>query len=105
MFKWLIIPLFLTSGATTQENLPPKAVLYTRDTCIYCQKVFSHVADLESRVEIRDIRHPEYREELLKVGHKAQVPCLVVNGVALYESDQIILALNSSAPATRDRND
>ena len=34
--------------------------------------------------------NPAYREELIKIGGKPQVPCLVIDGQALYESDDII---------------
>lgn len=40
---------------------------------------------------LKDIRKsPASREELLKIGGKSQVPCLVIDGVALYESLDII---------------
>ena len=31
-----------------------------------------------------------YRDELIKIGGKSQVPCLVIDGKALYESLDII---------------
>jgi len=31
-----------------------------------------------------------YMDELIKIGGKSQVPCLVINGRALYESQDII---------------
>ena len=34
--------------------------------------------------------NPLYREELIKIGGKTQVPCLVIDGKALYESLDII---------------
>lgn len=34
--------------------------------------------------------HPAFREELIKIGGKSQVPCLVIDGKALYESNDII---------------
>ena len=33
---------------------------------------------------------PRNREELVKIGGKGQVPCLVIDGKALYESNDII---------------
>ena len=38
----------------------------------------------------------EIREELLAVGGKTQVPCLVIDGKALYESDDIIQWLKNN---------
>ena len=34
--------------------------------------------------------NPAFLEELVKIGGKSQVPCLVIDGRALYESDDII---------------
>lgn len=40
---------------------------------------------------MKDTRaEPRNREELIKIGGKPQVPCLVIDGKALYESDDII---------------
>ena len=33
---------------------------------------------------------PENRQELIKIGGNPQVPCLIIDGKALYESDDII---------------
>jgi len=42
-------------------------------------------------IPLKDIRaHPAYREELKKIGGKTQVPCLVIDGKALYESEDIV---------------
>ena len=34
--------------------------------------------------------NPAFRDELIKIGGKPQVPCLVIDGKALYESLDII---------------
>ena len=34
--------------------------------------------------------NPAYRDELIKIGGKPQIPCLVIDGKALYESLDII---------------
>ena len=34
--------------------------------------------------------HPAFREELIKIGGKPQVPCLVIGDKAIYESNDII---------------
>jgi len=34
--------------------------------------------------------NPGNRDELIKIGGKGQVPCLVIDGKALYESNDII---------------
>ncbi len=90
MKKALIIaflsPLFLSGGVNSQK----KPILYSKSSCIYCQKVFSAVKDLDQKVEIRDVNDSSICLELIQVGGKPQVPCLVIDGTALYESDAII---------------
>ena len=34
--------------------------------------------------------NPAYRQELIKIGGKPQVPCLMIDGKALYDSNDII---------------
>ena len=42
-------------------------------------------------VSMKNIHEEEgAKEELIRIGGKGQVPCLVINGKALYESDDII---------------
>lgn len=36
------------------------------------------------------------RQELVKIGGKQQVPCLIIDGKALYESDDIIAWLDEN---------
>ncbi len=50
-------------------------LLYYKKTCPYCQKVL------------------RFMNDLVRVGGKKQVPCLVVGGKPLYESDDIIAYL------------
>ena len=65
--------------------------LYHMQACPYCARVRDHVAKEHISVPMKDIReNPAYREELIKIGGKGQVPCLVIDGKALYESMDII---------------
>jgi glutathione S-transferase len=42
-------------------------------------------------IQMKDTQaDPRNREELVKIGGKGQVPCLVIDGQALYESNDII---------------
>lgn len=71
--------------------------LYMFETCPYCRKVMREIED-EGRtdVEYRDIRKSEEdRLELVRVGGKQQVPCLFIDGVPMYESDDIVEWLRS----------
>lgn len=41
-------------------------------------------------IPLEDTSDSEQREELIAIGGKPQVPCLIIDGEALYESDAII---------------
>ena len=72
-------------------------VLYYTNTCPYCQKVFRFMQQHNIRIALKDtLQNPNNQQELLKIGGKAQVPCLVIDGKALYESDDIIQWLNDN---------
>lgn len=68
-------------------------VLYQRITCPYCCKVLRYMEQAGIQLPMRDTTDPEVLEELITLGGKAQVPCLMINGKALYESDDIIAYL------------
>ena len=73
-------------------------VLFKYDSCPYCQKVMREITrlGLEKRVILRDtMRDPTAHQELLAKGGKTQVPCLLIDGLALYESDAIIRHLHT----------
>lgn len=93
----LFFPFYFLLGGGAFEKESYRATLYTKASCSYCKKVYRAVPDLESLVEIKDIEDPNNLEELLAIGKKGQVPCLVSNGVALYESDAIIASLTGSS--------
>ncbi len=65
--------------------------LYHFNGCPYCAKVRNYLAKEKITIPMKDIlENPGFRDELLKIGGKTQVPCLVINGKALYESMDII---------------
>ena len=77
--------------ARTVSVEKPKLLLYTRSKCHYCKKVNTYLASVNKTVPCVDIgKHPEAVNELIKIGGKKQVPCLVINGKPLYESNDII---------------
>ncbi len=73
-------------------NLPmPQLTLYHFETCPYCTGVRRYMTENHVEIPLKDIGvNPAYREELIKIGGKSQVPCLVIDGKALYESTDII---------------
>lgn len=69
----------------------PELVLYKKDVCPFCVKVMRYLDVHGIEVPIRDtVADPSAREELVRVGGKAQVPCLFIDGEPLYESADII---------------
>ena len=75
----------------------PKLELYYIPSCSYCQKVMAFMKQNNMSIPLRDRDvNPETKQELIKIGGKMQVPCLVIDGKALYESDQIIAWLKEN---------
>lgn len=68
----------------------PSYVLYGKDTCPYCVKVYRYMERAGIDVPRKNTLEPGVRDELIAIGGKGQVPCLVIDGVAMYESDDII---------------
>ena len=66
-------------------------VLYASQTCGYCHRVQAHVGELGLDVRTRDVRgEPSAREELVAKTGRGQVPCLFIDGQALFESADIM---------------
>lgn len=67
--------------------------LYYYPECPYCQKVLRAMRRLgiEDKITLKNIlTSDEDAETLVRVGGKRQVPCLFVDGVPMYESDDIV---------------
>ena len=69
-----------------------KLILYTMSMCSYCIKVFSEIDNLKlnNKIEALDISDNNNRETLVSLTGDYQVPCLVVDGKPMLESDDII---------------
>ena len=73
--------------------------LYVMDGCPFCAKVEDFLAEGGIEVPERNIStDAEAERTLIAVGGKRQVPCLFIDGKALYESDDIIAWLRENAP-------
>lgn len=68
----------------------PELTLYYMPTCPFCQKVMLFMKKNDIEVPLKDINVGSNRQELMTIGGKTQVPCLVIDGKALYESEDII---------------
>jgi glutaredoxin len=80
---------------------PRDLVLYKYDTCPYCLRVMRAIERLGLTVATRDtVREPGARAELADRTGRTQVPCLFVDGEALFESADIVAWLEAYAAAT-----
>ncbi|MEZ4271929.1 MAG: glutathione S-transferase N-terminal domain-containing protein [Myxococcota bacterium] len=71
-------------------------VLFKYDSCPYCRFVMQAIEQLHIPVTYKDTRRdPQAAAELLRVGGKSQVPCLLINGEPLYESHDIVQFLQN----------
>jgi len=69
----------------------PELTLYFMPTCPFCQKVIKYLEQNDIIIPKKNTAaSSQVRQELLSIGGKTQVPCLVIDGKALYESDDII---------------
>jgi glutaredoxin len=71
---------------------PRTLVLYKYDSCPYCYLVATRLQQMpEVKVTLRDtMREPGARAELLQKTGRAQVPCLFIDDVPLFESRDIV---------------
>jgi glutaredoxin 3 len=71
--------------------MKPELLLYYRRSCPFCVRVLNHLNSCSATIPMKELaQEPETRQDLIAFGGKAQVPCLAINGEALYESDAII---------------
>ena len=76
----------MTISETTHE-----LTLYQFDSCPFCIKVNHYLTQNSIRIPTKNtMTNPDAKAELMQIGGKTQVPCLVIDGKALYESDDII---------------
>lgn len=70
-----------------------KLELYHFESCPYCAKVrrFIDQAGIRDQIQYHDImKDPSANERLLALNDDEQVPCLVIDGKPMLESDDII---------------
>jgi len=75
----------------------PEILMYHKLGCPYCKKVRDFMKEKGITIALKDINESiEIAEGLISIGGKRQVPCLVIDGKAMYESDEIIKWLNEN---------
>lgn len=74
----------------TFENM----ILYVKPGCPFCMRVDDFLDRSGIKIEHRSTLEGANREDLIELGGKSQVPCLVVDGEPMYESMDIITYLD-----------
>ena len=75
----------------TKSQVMSKLALYYYDQCPFCQRVLRYMDDNNIEIPMKNVlEQPEFREELIGIGGRSSVPCLVIDGEALYESRDIV---------------
>ena len=68
-----------------------KLTLYYFPGCPFCGRVFAFVEEHGISLERKNIYESDaIKQELLEIGGKTQVPCLLIDGKPTYESMDII---------------
>lgn len=77
--------------------------LYFKVRCPYSQKVIRYLNQAGLAVTMKDIgRDEQVRDQLIELSGKAQVPCLLINGQPLLDSDAIIEFLDQHIAISLD---
>ncbi len=75
---------------------PDELVLYKFDACPFCRRVMAVIEEHHWPVVYRDTReNPQYRQKLIELTGKTQVPCLLIDGQPMLESKDIIQYLQT----------
>lgn len=73
----------------------PSLMLYYSPRCPYSQKVLSYLNEIGKSVPMKDVsKSAAAKEELIRLGGKPQVPCLLIDDKPLYEADAIVTWLS-----------
>lgn len=67
--------------------------LFVKPGCPYCMKVDRFLDQAGIQMEHRSVADPANAQALREIGGKVQSPCLIIDGKAMYESDDIIAYL------------
>jgi glutaredoxin 3 len=87
---------------TDLKGQPLALTLFKKDTCPYCMRVLQALEELGITLPLRDTaQDPQAREELVRVGGKATVPCLFIDKKPLYESADIIAYLTDKVRVSK----
>lgn len=85
--------------------LAADVVLYSSHRCPYCVDVQNYLDSVNKTLPVKYIdENPAYRSELKEKGGKTQVPCLIIDGYALYGSKDIIQWMKTHPDRLQDKS-
>lgn len=85
----LLLPLLC--HAAQKEYAKEEVTLFCSSTCPPCQKVLEYLRQIDRSVTVRNVMESQENfDALMRLGGKAQVPCLAVDNMAIYDSNSII---------------
>lgn len=64
--------------------------LYYKESCPFCKRVLHFMDNVGITCEMKDTLISNNAEELMEIGGKTQVPCMVIDEKPMYESMDII---------------
>lgn len=91
-----IMPILLVAQdqcwtASSQKHSQYHLTLYYKVDCPYCHKVNRYLNQMGIVIPMREVNQDQsYRPALVGMVGRSQVPCLVIDGEPLIESDAII---------------
>ncbi|NGX51120.1 MAG: hypothetical protein K1060chlam2_00977 [Chlamydiae bacterium] len=74
-----------------EKTHKPILLLYYTPTSPPSQEVLNFLKEIDKEIPLKNVEDdPKANDELLHLGGKAQVPCLFIDGMPLYEAEVII---------------
>lgn len=80
-------------GIQTQEAMKSShnLILFYKPSCPYCKKVLATINTAAKGIQLKNIQSDQRAiQDLIRIGGKRQIPCLLIDGKPLYESQAII---------------
>ena len=75
----------------------PELTLYSSNGCPFCRRVTSFMSSKGVQINIEDpYSNSETMSTFKKLTGKTQVPCLMINGTPMHESNDIITWINGN---------
>lgn len=103
LFVLSSLPAQTVETPTTEARVEiPTLTLFYAPWCYYCHKVINYLKRINKQIPLKDVENPLNKEELITLGGRRQVPCLLINEEPLYESGAIIAWLSAHQDLLED---